>query len=220
MTVAWTKVEGLLFDVEGTLVDTVSSTLRCWQETLRANGLLIELDALHSLSGMDGDLMLTKLFPALSAGQRKELTGQQGERYRKHYLPMVQSFPNVRDTLADLKTKGYRLGLATDCQPDELDRYLELTRIGSFVDAIACGADVKQGKPAPDLIVLGLQRLEVGSVAMIGDTPFDAIAASGGGVAALGVRTGGFSEATLRKAGCAEVFSSVAAIPAALPTRV
>jgi membrane protein len=220
VSAAWAEVEGLLFDVEGTLVDSVALTLRCWQETLRENGLQTELDTLQMLSGMDGNAMLAKLFPSLDAERRKELTAQQGERYREHYLPKVRSFPDVSNAFAALKSKGYGLGLATDCQPDELDHYLELTGVRSLVDAVACGADVPNGKPAPDLVVLGMQRLKVGAAAMIGDTPFDAIAAHGGGAAAIGVKTGGFGEGALRKAGCAEVLSSVAAIPAVIPRRM
>jgi phosphoglycolate phosphatase-like HAD superfamily hydrolase len=121
----------------------------------------------------------------------------------------------VRSVFTALKSKGYKLGLATDCQPDELDRYLLLTGMRPSVDAIACGADVKNGKPAPDLVVLGLQRLKVYAAAMVGDTPFDAIAAIGGGLIPLGVKTGGFAEGTLRKAGCCEVLRALRRAPPA-----
>jgi phosphoglycolate phosphatase-like HAD superfamily hydrolase len=207
----WREAEGLLFDVEGTLVDAVMATLNCWQETLRSEGLTVTLPALHAYSGMDGKQMLHELFPGLGTDARTRLTKLQGERYRGHYLPLVQGFSGVREALATLKAKGHRIALATDCQPDELDHYLDITGIRALIDAAACGSDVAQGKPAPDLVELARGRLGVRTAVMIGDTPFDARAAVQAGVAALGVETGGFDDAGLRAAGCAAVFPDIAA---------
>jgi len=212
----WREAEGLLFDVEGTLVDAAMATLNCWQETLRSEGLAVTLPALHARSGMDGGQMLHELFPDLATDARTRLTRLQGERYRSNYLRLVQAFPGVREALAALKAKGYRIALATDCQPDELDHYLDITGIRALIDAAACGSDVAQGKPAPDLVALASGRLGVRTAVMIGDTPFDARAAVQAGVAALGVETGGFDDAVLREAGCAAVFADTTALVRAI----
>jgi HAD superfamily hydrolase (TIGR01549 family) len=206
----WRGADGVLFDVEGTLVDAVMPTLRCWQETLRAHGLEAGISALHGFSGMDGNEMLKRLFPTLSPEQRKALTGDQGQRYRRDYLPLIQPLDGVYELFAALKEKGYRIGLATDCQPDELSHYLAILKIAPFVDAAACGSDAEQGKPAPQLITIARERLAAGAPVMVGDTPYDAQAARAAGIAAIGVGTGGFDEAELRQAGCGAVFSMAA----------
>src|SRR5690349_7784218 len=92
----WRDCEAFVFDVEGTLVDAVPPTLRCWQETLRAAGHAIEIGALQRLSGMDGDKMLRHLLPDLGKKQRKQLIEDQGERYRAQCLPQVRPFAGVR----------------------------------------------------------------------------------------------------------------------------
>ena len=211
----WREAEGLLFDVEGTLVDAAMPTLHCWQETLGTEGLTVSIPVLSAFSGMDGKEMLQNLFPGLGADARKRLVKLEGENYRKNYLPLVEAFPGVGETLAALKAKGYRIALATDCQPDELDHYLYITGIRASIDAAACGSDVAHGKPAPKLVDLARTRLGVRTAVMIGDTPFDARAAVQAGVAALGVETGGFDRAELCAAGCAAAFPDVAAMASA-----
>lgn len=73
-----------------------------------------------------------------------------------------------------------------------------------LVDSLACGDDVEHGKPDPRLIGFAVRKLEIpaGQAVMIGDTPYDAEAASGAGTAAAGLLTGGFAEKTLTEAGC------------------
>jgi phosphoglycolate phosphatase-like HAD superfamily hydrolase len=83
--------------------------------------------------------------------------------------------------------------------------------VNDLIDVITCGEDVEEGKPSPKLVRLAVQRLGVGSnrVIMTGDTPYDAEAARAAGVSALGVLTGGFSQTTLKEAGCLAVIKEV-----------
>jgi phosphoglycolate phosphatase-like HAD superfamily hydrolase len=94
--------------------------------------------------------------------------------------------------------------LATTCQPDELKVYLDKLGIDSLIDGIACGTDVKHGKPHPDLFELGLRRLccDAPSSLTLGDSPYDANAACLARLEPFGVETGGFSRDALREAGC------------------
>ena len=212
----WRDCEVVVFDVEGTLVDAVPPTLHCWQDTLRASGREVELAALQRLSGMDGVEMLRHLIPEVSKKERGQLIKDQGRRYRAHYLPKVQPFAGVRALFQFLKAGGHKLALATDCASDELQYYLALTDIADLVDASASGDDAALGKPAPNLPALALRRARGTAGVMIGDTPFDAQAACAAGLCAVGVLTGGFSEADLRRAGCAAVYADIAALRAAI----
>src|SRR5436853_1367593 len=81
----WTNAEVFIFDVEGTLVDAMMPTLRCWRETLAHFGHDVSLAELHRVAGMDGEEMLTQLLPDVSKAERKEITEREGKRYREEY---------------------------------------------------------------------------------------------------------------------------------------
>ena len=219
MAQEWTSAEVFVFDVEGTLVDAVMPTLRCWRETLLAFGHDIPLEALHRLTGLDGKLMLAQLLPGASASERETMIKRQGARYRGEFLPHVKPFSGVRALFEELKQRGRGIALATDCQKDELRHYLDITGAGDLVEAFACGDDVACGKPAPDLIRIALERSDAGGKrsVMIGDTVFDAEAARNAGIMAVGVVTGHIAEQALRDAGCETVLPDVTALHAALP---
>jgi len=191
----WTDAEVFIFDVEGTLVDAMMPTLRCWRETLAQFGHDFSLAELHRLAGMDGDEMLALLLPDVAKPTRKEIVEQEGKRFREEYLAHIGAIPGVRPLFEQLKRGGCRIALATDCQEDQLRHYLDVTGIESLVDAISCGDDIKHGKPAPEVIELALRRVKAGRKpsVMVGDTPCDAQAAVKAGVTAVGVLTGHFS---------------------------
>jgi phosphoglycolate phosphatase-like HAD superfamily hydrolase len=201
-----------IFDVEGTLIDCVPYILRCWSETLSAFGAAVPSSQLQLMSGMDGDEMLATLVPRLDEHARKDIVTAQGERYRTIYLPRARAFPGVRAVFSAIKSRGDRIGLATDCQADELKRYRSLMNVDDLIDAIACGDEVTKGKPDPGLVELALDHLG-GTPAvfatMIGDTPFDAQAARSAGANAWGTLSGGHRRSSLIDAGCSVVVRSV-----------
>lgn len=215
---AWTSAEVFVFDVEGTLVDAMMPTLRCWRETLIHFGHDFTLAELHRLAGMDGEDMLKRLLPGSSKSERKELLEQQGKRFREEYLPNIPAFPGVRALFEHLKQRGRRIALATDCDKDQLRHYFAVTDIEGLVDAIGCGDDVKHGKPAPDVVEVALRRVRAGRKfsVMVGDTPYDAQAALKSGVTPVGVLTGHFSGRELLEAGCRAALRDPMALRAAL----
>ena len=115
----WTSAEVFIFDVEGTLVDAMMPTLRCWRETLEHFGHDVSLAELHRLAGMDGEEMLTQLLSGISKTERKEMLEYQGKRFREEYLPHVHAFPGVRELFEELKRRERKIALATDCEKDQ-----------------------------------------------------------------------------------------------------
>src|SRR5438105_2496271 len=215
---AWTSAEIFIFDVEGTLVDAMMPTLRCWRETLEHFGHDVSLAELHRLAGMDGDEMLTQLLPAASKTERKEIIEREGKRFREEYLAHIPAFPGVRELFEELKRQERKIALATDCEKEQLRHYLQSAGIENLIDAIGCGDDVKRGKPHPDVVEIALRRVRAGRKfsVLIGDTPYDAEAALKAGVAPVGVLTGHFSARELREAGCRAVMRDAVALRAAL----
>jgi phosphoglycolate phosphatase-like HAD superfamily hydrolase len=214
----WTDAEVFVFDVEGTIVDAMMPTLRCWRETLEAFGHDVSLAEIHHYAGMDSDEMLTKLLPGTTKKQRDEMIEKQGARFREDYLAHIPPLPGGRALLQELKRSGRKVALATDCAKEQLRHYLEVTDIEGLVDAIACDEDIRRGKPAPEVVEVALRRVRAGRKpsVLVGDTPYDAQAAPRAGAIPVGVLTGHFSERELSDAGCRAVFRDLAALHAAM----
>jgi len=212
------RFTGHIFDVEGTLVDSVQPNLLSLQEALAGFGISVAYDLLQLYSGLDTNQKLQLVAPDLAEDDRKAVLAAQGQLYERKYLLSVKAFPGVRDSFEELKNRGGRIGLATDCKGAPLARYLSLLGVDDLVDSVACGDDAEHGKPDPRLVGLALSKLSVpaAQAVMIGDTPYDAEAATGAGTAAAGVLTGGFSRQTLLGAGCLVVASELGELVARL----
>ena len=195
---------GFVFDVEGTLVDSVPQNLRSLQDALERSGYLVPYQTLQLYSGLDGDQTLQLAIPAASEEERKDILKIQGSIYERDYLSGVKPFDGIRDVFRILTERGARIALATDCKGLAFKRYISLLNADDFIAATACGDDVEHGKPDPRLVGIALRKLALpGSQAvMVGDTPYDAEAGLEAGTKAAGVLTGGFSADVLTEAGC------------------
>jgi phosphoglycolate phosphatase-like HAD superfamily hydrolase len=149
---------------------------------------------------------------------RTQILHGQAQIYKNKYLNTVKAFDGVQEVFETLTRRGGKLALATDCKGPELKHYLSLLGIDEFIGATTCGDDVEHGKPDPRIVGVALRKLGLTGpeAVMIGDTPYDAEAASGAGTAAAGVSTGGFSIEALRGAGCFAVAKEISQLLIAL----
>ena len=209
---------GYIFDVEGTLVDTVPQSLRSLQEALERAGFAIPYATLQLYSGLDDDQTLQIIGLSLESEQRQEILRAHAKIYETKYLHRVKAFGGVREVFETLTARGGKIALATECKGPELKHYLSLLDIDEFIAATACGDDVEHGKPDPRIVGMALRRLGLSGfeTVMIGDTPYDAEAASEAGTAAAGVLTGGFSINSLRGAGCFAIADEISRLLDAL----
>jgi len=196
--------EGFIFDVEGTLVDSVSQTLRSLEDALEQSGHRIPIQTLRLYSGLDGDQTLQLALPDASGPERLAILEDRRDIYERDYLPSVKPLKGARDVIRTLANRGCRVALATDCKGISFKCYMSLLDADDFIAATACGDDLEHGKPDPRLVGVALRKLGIpGSQAvMVGDTPYDAEAGIEAGTKAAGVLTGGFSESVLGEAGC------------------
>ena len=218
---------GFIFDVEGTLVDSVPQNLRSLQDALERSGYRVPYQTLQLYSGLDGDQTLQLVIPDASEEERQDILKVQGAIYESDYLSSVRPFDGIRDMFRILTESGARIALATDCKGLAFKRYISILDVDDLIAAIACGDDVEHGKPDPRLVGMALRKLALpGSQAvMVGDTPYDAEAGLEAGTKAAGVLTGGFSADVLTGAGCFAVgedlrglLSSLLSGEAAVPT--
>jgi phosphoglycolate phosphatase-like HAD superfamily hydrolase len=142
---------GYIFDVEGTLVDSVPQSLRSLQKALDQAGLQVPYATLQLYSGLDGDQTLQILEPRLNEAQRKQILQRQGKIYQAEYLPRVKAFDGVREVFETLTQRGGKIALATDCKGPELKHYLSLLDVDAFIKATACGDDVEHASRIPAL---------------------------------------------------------------------
>jgi phosphoglycolate phosphatase-like HAD superfamily hydrolase len=206
--------QGFIFDVEGTLVDSVPQNLRSLQDALERSGYRVPVQTLQLYSGLDGDQTLQLAVPEASPDERLAILNDQAWIYERDYLPSVKPFAGVRAAFRILVEQGARVALATDCKGVAFERYMALLNAQDFVAATVCGDDVEHGKPDPRLVGRALRKLGIpGSQAvLVGDTPYDAEAGLEAGTKVAAVLTGGFAESVLSQAGCFAVAQDLKAL--------
>ena len=204
-----------IFDLDGTLLDSVDLHALAWQEALLEFGHDVSFEKVRGQIGKGGD----KLIPVfLSVDEQrdhgKELEEWRGKRFKSEYLPLVRPFSAVPNLLRRVREAGVRIAVASSAKKDEVDEYLDIARVVDLVDLTTSSDDVDESKPAPDIFNAVLKKLKIdgADAVAIGDTPYDAEAAGKAGVRTVGVLCGGFTEDELRKAGCAEVYPGPAAL--------
>jgi phosphoglycolate phosphatase-like HAD superfamily hydrolase len=201
--------------LDGTLLDSVDLHALVWHEAMMKFGHDVSFEQARGQIGKGGD----KLIPVFRSEteQRdhgKDLESWRSERFKSAYLPLVRPFSAVPDLLQRVSGAGIRIAIGSSAKKDELDRYLDIARIAHLVDETASSEDAEESKPAPDIFEVVLKKLKIegADAVAIGDTPYDASAARKAGIATIGVLCGGFTEASLREAGCADVYPGPAAL--------
>jgi HAD superfamily hydrolase (TIGR01549 family) len=202
-------IKAVVFDVDGTLVDTVDQHAKAWQRTFAHFGRDIDFAAIRLQIGKGGD----QLMPVFLPKDEVERHGKEIERYRlelfkRDYLPHVRGFPKVRELFERIISAGKRIALASSAKGEELDAYKKAAGIADLVDEETSSDDAERSKPHPDIFEAALARLKLppDRAVVVGDSPYDAEAAGKAGMKTIGVLCGGFPEADLRQAGAAQIF--------------
>lgn len=205
-------IEAVIFDIDGTLVDSNELHATCWQEAFERFGIRLPFDEVRKQIGKGGD----QLIPSLLSEEQAEVLGKEIEEFRsnlwkKKYLSQVKPLPGVRALFERLIGEGKKIALASSAKGDELKTYKRIANITDLVDEQTSSDDADKSKPHPDIFEAALERLAVASdhAIAIGDTPYDAIACARAHLRCIGVETGGWNAEQLRLAGAVEVFASV-----------
>lgn len=198
-----------IFDIDGTLIDSVDFHAEAWQRTLAHFGFTVPYPLIRSQIGKGGDQLLPVFVPAEALARlRDEIEKYRGALFAREYLPRIKPFPRVRDLFLRIKRDGYLVGLASSANTKEVTAYKTLAGISDLIDAETSSSDVDCSKPCPDVFEVAVDKLSVArdKAIVIGDTPHDATAARGAGLRIVGVLSGGFPEQDLRDAGCIGIY--------------
>ncbi|HEX9931919.1 MAG TPA: HAD family hydrolase [Allosphingosinicella sp.] len=212
-------IDAVLFDVDGTLVDSNDLHAGAWQEAFRHFGIAIPFEKIRGQIGKGGDNLIPALLPPdIVERLQEEIEHFRSELFRRDYLHRSRPFPAATELLQRLHDDGTRLVLATSAKQAELDHHIERLGCRDLLTATTSKDDVEHSKPCPDIFEAALgkvQPLNGGQVFVVGDTPYDIAAASKIGVPAIAVRCGGFPEEELK--GAAAIYDGPGDLIASYP---
>ncbi|APT29522.1 phosphorylated carbohydrates phosphatase [Methylobacterium phyllosphaerae] len=199
-----------IFDIDGTLLDSVDLHARAWVEAFAHFGVTTDPAEVRRQIGKGGD----ELMPVFLSQERIRREGEAIEAYRsdlfkRRYLPDVRPFPGVRPLFERIHEAGLTIALASSGKRTEVDRYTEILGIGDLVDVATSADDADRSKPHPDIFQAALRKLDgvaPDAAHVVGDTPYDAEAAAKAGLPTIGLLCGGFPEADLTAAGCVAIY--------------
>lgn len=206
------RPRAVLFDVDGTLVDTNDLHAAAWREAFRRFGHDVPLDAIRWQVGKGGDNLIPSLLPESGEEEREAMEAWRGDLYKREYMPRAVPFPGVRPLFERLVEDGIEVVLASSSSEAEVGFYLGLIGAEDLVTATTSKDDVGSSKPCPDIFEAALEK--VGRAAdeaiVVGDSVWDVKAAGKAGLRAIGFRSGGFPDAALLEAGACALFDGPA----------
>ena len=208
-------LKAAIFDVDGTLVDSVDLHAAAWQRALGKFGHPVSFIEARGQIGKGGDKLIPVfLTEAEQADHGEALERWRGELFRSEHLALVRPFSAVPDLFRRVRAAGLKTAVASSAKRKDLEHYVDLAGIADLLDATTCSDDVEGSKPDPDVFRVALEKLGVDAAdaVVIGDTPYDAIAAKRAGMLSIGLLSGGFTEADLRQAGCVAVYPGPGAL--------
>nr|WP_290443572.1 pyrophosphatase PpaX [Sporolactobacillus kofuensis] len=168
-------IHTVLFDLDGTLIDTNNLILTSFQYTLdRYFPGKYTRDDLIPFIGES----LEKSFDSVSPALRDEMVDVYREHNSRHHDQLVREFPRVRETLEQLKAEGCKLGVVSTKRRDMVERGLHVTQMGNFFETVVTSDDVHQLKPNPEPVEKAMHALSAmtDSTLMVGDSPADILA--------------------------------------------
>ncbi len=199
-------VQNVIFDVDGTLVDSVDEHAEAWRRAFLEFGRDVPFAHVRSQIGKGADQLIPVFFTDEELAQfGKDLEEYRTKLFLEDFLPKIRAFPKVRELFQRLRKEGLHLALASSAKEEELKYYVKLCRIQGLFEEATSKDDADKSKPHPDIFQAAMKRLgnpDASATAVVGDTPYDALAAGKIGLPTVGVLCGGFSAEDLRAAGC------------------
>ena len=207
-------VEAVIFDIDGTIVDSVDLHMKAWKAALEKFGKNISFDEIRLQIGKGEDQIISVFFSKEEAEDvAEEIEKYRSNLFRNEYLPIVKAFPRVRQLFERIKQDHKVIELASSAKKDELEIYKRIAAIGDLVDFETASNEAKRSKPFPDIFQAALKKLDhiqPERVIAIGDTRYDAEAAAKANLRTVGFLSGGSTEEELRQAGCVALYRNPA----------
>ena len=198
----------VLFDVDGTLVDSNYLHVYAWQRAFDAEDIAVPAWQIHRSIGMDG----SRLVKALSGDAPSDVQERLSDAHSHFYsetAPLLAPLPGARALLRRVADLGLQVVLASSAPDDELETLLKVLDCDDVISKTTSSRDVDTAKPEPGIVQVALDRAGVDAehAVFVGDAVWDAKAAQGAGLPCIGVLSGGTARAELEEAGASPVFA-------------
>jgi HAD superfamily hydrolase (TIGR01509 family) len=197
------KIRGVIFDIDGTLLDSNDAHARAWQDACAEFGYSVDFETIRKAIGMGSDQLLPAVCGVDSESKEgKAISEAKEDFFKRNHLEKLRPFPNARELVKSMVDRGFPVAVASSAGKEELSVFLERIGIQDLLDSKTSADDIENSKPAPDVVLAALDKLglEPSEAIMIGDTPYDIAAATKAGVATIAVRSGGWKDRDLRGA--------------------
>ncbi|MET1064860.1 MAG: HAD family hydrolase [Arthrobacter sp.] len=199
----------MLFDVDGTLVDSTYLHTLAWWQAFRQAGYDVSMAKIHRSVGMGGDRILAALLPADRDADQDSTIMTSHAAVFSTFWPALRPLDGARELLAQCHDAGLAVALASSARDRDLEALRSTIGADAYIDAATSSADAKESKPAPDILVAALKAVGVqaADAVYVGDAVWDIYAAGKLDIPAIGLTCGGTSEAELREAGAVEIYA-------------
>jgi HAD superfamily hydrolase (TIGR01509 family) len=204
-------LKGVIFDIDGTLVDSNDAHAQSWVDTFAEAGYEVPFDAVRPLIGMGADKLLPQTIGiAHDSEEGERLIKRRSEIFRERYLPRLKPLKGSRDLVLRVRADGLKPIVATSAKDEELKGLLKAARVEDLMEEKATASDAKRSKPDPDIVHAAIEEsgIPAAQLVMIGDTPYDVEAAAKADVRTIAFRSGGWTDDALR--GAVEIYDGPA----------
>jgi HAD superfamily hydrolase (TIGR01509 family) len=203
-------IKSVIFDLDGTLVDSVDAHALAWQESFKYFGKDIPFEDVRAQIGKGGDQLLPVFFSKLELEAfGDELSDYRKQHFRHNYLPNLKPFPMVRELFDRVRADGKQIIIASSSNEEDLNALKHIAGIEDLVDETVSADDADASKPEPDIFLAAIKKADTknkSEIITVGDSPYDAMAARAAGIPIIGMLSGGFLEIDLRANGCIAMY--------------
>ena len=203
-------LKAVIFDIDGTLIDSVDLHARSWVDGFARFGVQVRFDDVRRHIGEGADHLIPAFVPAgMPNDKRKQIEKLRSDLFKREYLHKIKPFPKVTELFGCIKAEGCKLVLASSCAADEIDQYKAIAGFTDMTDHDVTADDAGSSKPSPGIFLKALDRLapiEPSQTCVVGDTKYDGEAARQAGIPFLGLLCGGSSKEELEHSGAIAVF--------------
>ena len=204
-------LKGVIFDVDGTLLDSNDAHALSWVEAFGKAGYDVPFDVVRPLIGMGADKLLPKTIGISSDSDKgKKLIERRSEIFQERHLPDLGPFKGARDLVQRIRSEGLKALVATSARNEQLTKLLRAAHVEDLIEERATASDAKRSKPDPDIVQAAIEESGISPKhsVMIGDTVYDIEAAAKAGVRTIAFRCGGWTDEKLK--GAAEIYNGPA----------